>query len=148
MKAILWSKTIRIERPGGDPVPGPFDSDDSLAGCGPDPRAGRGAVPVLVRPDGVLVPGVDDEAAWPAGGGDELRWSFGCDLAGALGGLDLPIAGPAGGAHDQILADLEALDRAAWDVDGGRAGADPATGADPAGPAANLDVGGPRRGAA
>jgi hypothetical protein len=73
-EAILLSKTIRIERPGGDPVPDPIDSDDSLVGCGPDLSAGWGAVPVLVRPDGVLVPGVDDEAVWPAGGGDELRW--------------------------------------------------------------------------
>ena len=66
----------------------PDPSDYDFPGYGPDSRAGRGAVPVLVRPDGALLPGVDDEAAWPAGGGDELSWSFRCDLAGALAGLD------------------------------------------------------------
>src|ERR1700722_3472881 len=105
---ILWSKTIRIEYPGGDPVPDPSDYDSP--GCDPDPRAGLGVVPVLVRPDGVLLPGIDDEAGWSAGGGDELRWSFGCDLAEALAGLDLPLAGPGGGGQDQLLAELDALD--------------------------------------
>ena len=124
-------------------MPDSIDSDHGLADCGPDPRAGRGAVPVLVRPDGVLLPGVDEEAAWPAGGGDELRWSFGCDLAGTLAGLDLPLAGPGGGDQEQILADLEALDRAACDGGGGRASADRATGNGTPGPAANPNVGGP-----
>src|SRR6202035_2080219 len=85
-------------------------SDNDSPGYDANPRAGRGGVPVLVRPDGMLLPGVDDQAAWPAASGDELRWSFGCDLAGALAGLNLPLAGPGGGSQDQILAGLDALD--------------------------------------
>ena len=63
----------------------PDPSDHGFPGygqeSGPDPRAGLGAVPVLVRPDGVLLPGVDEEAGWSAGGEDELRWSFGCAIS-------------------------------------------------------------------
>jgi len=57
-----------------DPSDGPFD--------------GRTSAPVLVRDDGVLVSGVDDEAAWGEAGQDELRWSFGVELAQ----VELPLA--------------------------------------------------------
>jgi hypothetical protein len=43
---------------------------------------------VLVRDDGVLLSGVDDEAAWGGTGRDELRWSFGVELAE----VELPLA--------------------------------------------------------
>ncbi|MGH3398903.1 MAG: DUF222 domain-containing protein, partial [Streptosporangiaceae bacterium] len=131
-------------------MPDPGDRGHGLAGYGqepgPDLRAGLSAGAVLVRPDGMLLPGVDEEAAWPAGGGDELGWSFGCDLSGVLAGLDLPLAGPGGGDQGQILADLEALDRAA--CDGGRVGPDRATEPGTPGPDANPNVGASRPGAA
>ncbi len=92
----------------------PDPSDYDFPGYGPDSRAGRGGVPVLVRPDGALLPGVDDEAAWPAGGGDELSWSFRCDLAGALAGLDPSLTG---GDQEQLLADLEVVERSASDAE-------------------------------
>jgi hypothetical protein len=57
---------------------------------------------VLVRDDGVLVSGVDDEAAWGEAGPDELRWSFGVDLAE----VELPLAdlGSAGLVADALPA--------------------------------------------
>src|SRR6185437_8371252 len=130
--AIIWSKTIRIEHPGGDQVPDPDDRPYLGPTLGPDPRFGPSAVPVLVRPDGALLPGVDDEAAWPAHSAhsaDELHWSFGCDLAEAFAGLIPSITAPAEGDQEQFLADLEALDRAEMAT------------ARPAAPAANPSTG-------
>jgi len=53
------------------------------------PFDGQTSAPVLVRDDGVLLSGVDDEAAWGGSGQDELRWSFGVELAE----VELPLAG-------------------------------------------------------
>ncbi|HEX3389322.1 MAG TPA: DUF222 domain-containing protein [Streptosporangiaceae bacterium] len=52
------------------------------------PIGGPTSAPVLVRDDGVLLSGVDEEAAWGGAGQDELRWSFGVGLAEA----ELPLA--------------------------------------------------------
>lgn len=93
-------------------MPDPSDSPYLRSTLGPDRRCAGSAVPVLVRPDGALLPGVDDEAAWPAHAADELRWSFGCDLAEAFAGLVPSLTAPAEGDQEQFLADLEALDRA------------------------------------